>query len=145
METTRILVVANETVASNVLHESIRTLTRGRKADVLVVAPALNGRLRHWTSDEQEARRAARLRLLVCLERLRANGIDANGVVGDADPLLAIRDALVRFDAEEIVVATHPPERSHWLERDLVASACLEFDRPVVHVTVHEELERLAA
>jgi hypothetical protein len=33
--------------------------TAGRRAEVLVVAPALNGRLRHWSSDSDAAREAA--------------------------------------------------------------------------------------
>ena len=58
------------------------------------------------------------------------------GAVGDADPMQAIVDALHVFDADAIVVATHPPARSNWLARDLVGRARRRFDRPVVHVVV---------
>jgi hypothetical protein len=71
-----------------------------------VVAPALNSRLRHWISDEDVARRAAEERLAFCLERLTRAGLEARGVVGDADPLQAIADALYDFAANEIVIAT---------------------------------------
>jgi len=130
----RILVVANETVEGDVLHETIRCRPA---VEVLVIAPALNSRLRHWISDEDEARRAAERRLDASLERLAESGIDATGWVGDADPLQAIRDGLHFFAADEIIVATHPEGRSHWLERDLVGRARRRFAQPIVHVVVH--------
>jgi nucleotide-binding universal stress UspA family protein len=74
-------------------------------ADVLVVAPALNSRLRHWVSDEDAARRRAEDRAAAFVERLERSGIHAQGRVGDADPLLAIADALSTFPADEIVIA----------------------------------------
>ena len=65
-------------------------------ADVLVVAPAVNSRLRHWLSDEDEARRKAEARADWCVERLRRQGVDARGRVGDPDPLRSIADARAR-------------------------------------------------
>ena len=74
-------------------------------AEVLVVAPALNSWLRHWLSDEDTARRRAEERVTAYLERLERSGVHAEGRVGDADPLLAIADALAMFPADEIVIA----------------------------------------
>jgi hypothetical protein len=127
----KILVIANETVESDVLRNVLP-----QSARVLIVAPALNSRLRHCVSDEDEARAAAEERLGRCLKRLHADGVAAAGAVGDADPMQAITDALHMFDADAIVVATHPPARSNWLARDLVGRVRRRFDRPVVHVVV---------
>jgi nucleotide-binding universal stress UspA family protein len=127
----QILVIANETVESNVLRNVLP-----QSARVLIVAPALNSRLRHWVSDENEARAAAEERLGRSLERLRADGVAVTGLVGDADLMQAIVNALHVFDADAIVVATHPPARSNWLARDLVGRVRRRFDRPVVHVVV---------
>jgi hypothetical protein len=133
----RILMVANETVDGGALHEVIGLQADGEpRAEVLVIAPALNSRLRHWLSDEDEARRGAGLRLAASLEHLSAAGIEAEGLVGDADPLQAITDALHEFGAHEIVIATHPERRSHWLTRDLVGRARRRFAQPIVHVVV---------
>jgi ribosomal protein S18 acetylase RimI-like enzyme len=129
----RVLVVANETVEGDVLHEAIGATGA---AEVHVVAPALNSRLRHWFSDEDEAHRSAESRLAACLERLRNAGLDARGSVGDGDPLQALSDALRFFPADEIVIATHPEGRSHWLARHLVERARSRFAQPVVHVVV---------
>jgi hypothetical protein len=74
-------------------------------ANVLVVAPALNSRLRRWVSDEDRARRLAAERLRAYLDQLEKRGVHAEGRVGDADPLLAIADALAMFPADEIVIA----------------------------------------
>ena len=126
----RILVVANENVEDDVLHDAIRF----REVEVLVVAPALNSRLRHWVSDEDEARRRAELRLAGCVRKLTAAGFDATGLVGDADPLQAIDDALRVFAADEIVVATGEEGRSNWLARDLVGRARSRYPQPIVQL-----------
>ena len=56
----RILVIANETVGGRVLRDCIRKRADEYRERVLVVAPALNTPLKHWTSDEDDARDAAR-------------------------------------------------------------------------------------
>ena len=131
----RVLVVANETVASDVLRDVI-DVRAGEGADVLVVAPALTGRLAFWSSAHDAARRAAEERLVVCLASLRSCGIEAEGYVGDADPLLAIDDAMRLFGADEIVVATHPEGGSNWLARDVVGRARRRHAVPIRHVVV---------
>jgi hypothetical protein len=135
-----ILVIANETAGGSVLHEAIRYRTRDDDADVLVVAPALNSRVRHRLSDEDGARRAAEARLEHCLLRLEKAGIRARGRIGDADPLQAIADALHLFPADELVIATHPEARSHWLARNVVGRARAKFRLPVLHVVDHAAL-----
>jgi hypothetical protein len=70
-----------------------------RDAEVLVVAPALNSRLRHWLSDEDGARRRAAERADACVEQLERSGAHASGRVGDPDPMQAIEDALPTFPA----------------------------------------------
>jgi len=100
-------------------------------ADVLVVAPALNSRLRHWLSDEDAARRKAAKRAAVCVDRLERAGVHAQGRVGDADPLQAIADALPTFAADEIVIAARA-ERSHGLADELAARARRRFALPVL-------------
>lgn len=131
----RVLVVANETVSGRILNTVIRARV-GDARHVLVTAPALNSRLRHWMCDDAVARAEAEARLRECLQALARFGVTAKGVVGDADPLQAISDALQSFDADELVIATHPEERSHWLARRVVDRARKRFDLPVVHVVV---------
>jgi hypothetical protein len=139
----RILVIANETVSGSALRDTIREKAEGfPTSKVHVVAPALNSPVRHWASDEDPARRAAEQRLRASLDRLRAGGIDASGQVGDSEPLQAIEDGLRLFDADEIVISTHPEGRSHWLEKGVVAAARERFAVPVTHVVVDLDAER---
>ncbi len=131
----RVLVVANETVGAETLHAVIAA---HRDTEVLVVAPALNSRIRHWTSDEDGARRRAAARLAACVGALRGAGVSVEGRVGDADPMCAIADALVGFDADELLIATHPEHRSNWLAHDLVGRACARFLLPVAHIVIEQ-------
>ncbi|MGH3091379.1 MAG: hypothetical protein ACRDOG_03490, partial [Gaiellaceae bacterium] len=137
----RILVVANETVAGRALRGEIVDRARG-EADVLVVCPALNSPLRHWASDEDHARAEAQARLDGSLGALADEGVEARGEVGDADPIQAIDDALRTFGADEIIVSTHPPGRSNWLEKDVIARARERYGCPLTHVVVDLEHER---
>jgi hypothetical protein len=139
---TRILVVANETVEGEELLTAIEERAPGGTAEVYVVCPALNSKLRHWTSDEDGAREAAQARLDRSLARLGDFGLEAHGEVGDADPVQAVEDALRVFGADEIVLSTHPEGRSHWLERGVVDAVRERFDVPLTHVVV--DLERVS-
>ena len=132
----RILVIANETVGGDALLQEIRRRSVGVAEHVLVVVPALNSPLRHWTSDEDGAREAAQKRLEDSLASLRASGVDASGEIGDSDPLQAIEDGIRTFAPDELIISTHPPERSHWLERGVVEGARERFALPVTHVVV---------
>jgi hypothetical protein len=91
----RILVVANGTAEGASMHEAIRDRIRGRDAEVLVVASARNDGMSVGATEE---------RLRRCLDLLGRAGIEANGVVGDPDPLQAIVDALHGFPADEVVL-----------------------------------------
>ncbi len=111
----RILVIANETVGGQTLRDTIREHSEGSRADVLVVSPALNTPLKHWVSDDDEAREAA---------------------------VQAIEDALRTFGADEIIISTHPEGRSNWLEKGVVSGARERFAVPITHVVVDLERER---
>ena len=135
----RILVIANETVGGDELLAILRRKAEGVSERILVVCPALNSQVRHWASDEDGARAAAQQRLDASLAQLRLDSVQAEGAVGDGDPLQAIEDALRTFGADEIVISTHPEGRSHWLERNVVGAAQDRFDVPITHVVVDLE------
>jgi hypothetical protein len=138
----RILVVANETVAGEELLSAVSTLALSRRSSFLVVSPALNSRLKTFTSDEDPARAAAQARLAETIERLASVGIDARGEVGDGDPLVAIDDAVRTFGPDEIVISTHPPGKSNWLERGVVDAVRSRYEVEVMHVVVDLDAQR---
>lgn len=142
-----VLVVANETVAGEALIDEIRRRCQGRECEVLVVTPALAAsRASHWASDIDEAIELARQRMELSLIAIGELGLraKARGEIGDSDPGVAIEDALRLFPADEILISTHPPERSRWLERGVVEHAREHIDLPVTHVVVDLEAQRVA-
>jgi hypothetical protein len=133
----RLLVVANETVGGAGLLEEIRNRSRGRRTEILVVTPALAAsRAEHWASDVDEAIELARQRMELSLIEIDKLGLRARGEIGDSDPNVAIEDALRVFPADEILISTHPPATSRWLEQGVVERARDEIDLPITHVVV---------
>lgn len=139
----RLLVVANETVGGALLLDEIADRCRNHDCEVLVVTPALpTSRASHWASDSDEARELARQRMELSLLAIAELGLKVRGEIGDADPNVAIEDALRLFPADEIVISTHPPERSRWLERGVVDRAREEIDLPISHIVVDLAADR---
>ncbi len=100
-----------------------------------MVAPVLNASVRDEVSDD-DARRRAEQRLAHSVATLAELGLHPRGEVGDADPGRALQDALVSFAADEVIIATHPAERSNWLARGVVEKAQAQFHLPVTHIVV---------
>jgi hypothetical protein len=139
----RLLVVANETVGGETLLDEIRDRCRGRESEILVVTPALaSSRAAHWASDVDEAIELARQRMELSLIAIGELGLKAKGEIGDSDPNMAIEDALRVFSADEIVISTHTPERSRWLEHGVVDRAREQIDLPISHVVVDLTADR---
>lgn len=129
----RILVVANETLRG----DELRAELAGREAALLrVVAPVLPSRAHYVASDIDRELGDARDRLDDTLAWAAAQGLDATGRVSDMTPLTAIEDELRTFPADELLISTHPPQRSRWLESGLVERARAELEIPVTHVVV---------
>jgi GABA permease len=136
----RLLVVANETVGGQELLAEVRDRVGERNARVRLVCPALNSPIRHWASDEDDARAAARARLEASIATMRNAGLQVEGEIGDGDPIQAIEDAVRTFQPDELIISTHPEGRSHWLERGVVDKARERFAVTITHVVV--DLER---
>jgi hypothetical protein len=131
----RILALVSEPVSGEALKKAVGG-ERAEAAEVLVVAPALNSRWRFLTSDSDEAIARAEDVQEETVERMEEEGIDAAGDTGESDPLLAIEDALQTFDADEIVVFTHPESKRNWLEEGLVDEAKERFDTPIRQLVI---------
>ncbi len=87
-----------------------------------------------WT--QQGAQEAAHERLESTLAILHEEGLDADGLIGDVNPVDATRDALMDFVADVIVISTHPVGESRWLRRNVVDKV-RRFGLPVMHVVAH--------
>jgi hypothetical protein len=142
-EERHVLVIANETVAGRSLIEALRRRAEDGPLRVTVITP-VNQPREGYVVYEDTRRAAAGRRLERTLEALRAAGIPASGLVVEADPVAALRDALAQLEPppDEIVVSTHPRQRSGWLRRNVVERMeRAAGGRPVEHVVVDLEEE----
>ena len=136
----RVLVVAAEEHVGLPLEREIEARSRGRSPSVRVVAPALaKTGFQHAAGAVDEGREAAQERLEEVIEEVESSDLDVEveGRVGDADPMLAIEDALFDFPADEIIVVTHAHEgEARWMEDDLFEKARKRFEPPISHFVV---------
>jgi nucleotide-binding universal stress UspA family protein len=128
------LIVANQTLTSRSLGEAIAERLAEGPLQAYVVVPLVpvGGRL---TWDERASTEAARERLEEVLVRLRELGVEADGEIGDRDPVSAVRDALRGREVDEIIVSTLPRGLSRWLGEDVPSRLRDSVSVPVVVVT----------
>ena len=138
----QVLVLANETVAGRSLLDAVRARAAEGPIRVTVLAPqnAPRGGLVVY---QDERRSVAERRLHKTLDLLHEAGIAARGAVVDPDPLQALRDGIREFEPDEIIVSTHPEQRSGWLRGNLIDRARKAAgDLPLEHVVVDLEEPR---
>jgi len=122
-DTIQLLVVADTWCDAGQACEEVWETLGEQRGKVFVVSPALTGRVHTLVSDIDQELAAAERRLNRVLTQLRERGYIASGRVGDQDPLLAIKDALFFFQADEILVVTTAATDETWGERRLVERA----------------------
>jgi hypothetical protein len=125
-----VLVVANRTLNSKELPARLRQMATEGPCRFFLLVPADAG---PWETPE-EARRLAESRLRHLVDRLHDEGIDAEGMVGHADPFRAVEDILERQRFDEIVLSTLPKGLSRWLAADLAGRLERIFQVPVSRV-----------
>jgi hypothetical protein len=132
----RVLVVANRTLESDALRHEIAERARAG-ADVRLIVPILCSRRHYIASDIDTELREARTRLDDVLTWASEHDVGLTGAVGDPNVALgAIEDELRRRAADEVLISTHPPKQSNWLETGIVTRLRDELDIPVTHLVV---------
>jgi hypothetical protein len=133
----RALVVADEAVVGEGLCGALIDQLEQGVGSVFVVAPVLAGSaFKHYAADIDAAVPAARDRLRETLEQLRKAGLEAEGEVGDADPIQAISDEVLRFQPDQVLIVGHRDEDGAFAERGLLAHAQRDLDLPVTELFV---------
>ena len=128
----KLLVLTAEPISADVLREAAGDGTDD--AEVMVVSPALtDSPLRFWVSDADAAIAHAESTAEETVERLDEEGVDAVGDTGESDPMQALEDALATFDADRVVVFTHPEAERDYLEEGFVEEAEHRLGVPVIH------------
>jgi GABA permease len=143
----RYLVVANQTLGGEHLIDEVRRRAAAGPSSFFVVVPntravdaarASGAPLAPATVSPEDDHRATLIsqsRLHQALARLRAEGLDARGDLGDPEPLTAIANALAVERFDEIIISTLPSGISRWLGMDLPSRAERKFKLPVTTVT----------
>ena len=109
----RILIVANRTAATPKLIAEVRErAARGPCRFTLLVPRPF------WDPDTEEAAITLELALPLLDE---AAGGHVDGIVGDTDPFVAVREALEHDAFDEVIISTLPTHVSRWLRLDLPA------------------------
>jgi hypothetical protein len=138
---TKILVLANETIAGKPLLDAIRA-RRGEDVSFHVVVPLTRPKHGNVVYDEA-VRDGAQVRVDLALAFMRDEGIVGTGEVGDQDPYNAARDAIAEQGIDEIIVSTLPAATSGWLRRDLPERLREGTGLPVEHIVVDIAAEGL--
>ena len=137
----RYLIVANQTLCGDQLAEQVQKLMTEGPCSFHVVVPATYTK-DHAIHIDGEAHAVAAKRLEAALERFSALGADVTGEVGDASPMLAVRDCFVASNTyDAVIVSTLPAGASRWLKQDLPHRLERNYGLPVLQVT--GELERV--
>ena len=135
MESTRVLIVAHRTAATPALIEEVRKrAARGPCTFTLLVPNPAHG-LHRLVDPEDVGEGEARDTLELALPLLSdAAGSEVHGLVGAAEPLAAIQDAVNLRGFDELIISTLPTRVSRWARLDLPHKAA-GLGLPVTTVT----------
>ena len=136
----RIVVLANQTLVAQQLHDALVGIDGSDRAEYLVVVPAnpvdtgqadREGAAFVWEATTQ----AAQKRLDETLSSLQARGLTVRGELGDYRPLVALDKAVREFGPDHVVISTHPEEHGTWLRHGVVREARERYaDIDIEHV-----------
>jgi hypothetical protein len=125
----RVLIVAHRTAATPLLLNAVRARAARSPCSFTLLVPRP-----YWDPDTDEA--AATLELAIPLLEETAGG-HVDGIIGDSDPFVAVREAVTSIGIDEIIISTLPERVSHWLRRDL-PNRVEQFGLPVTVVTAQQ-------
>jgi hypothetical protein len=132
-DTARLLVLANRTADSPQLRDALLERRDRGPIEVTLLVPAA------WEAqDPHGGLETGRRRVRAALANLRDTGLEVRCRLGDADPVVALRDAWDPERYDEVIVSTLPGRVSRWLQIDLPRRARKITGVPVKHVEAAE-------
>jgi hypothetical protein len=135
---TRVLVVAHKTAATPPLLDAVRARAARGPCTFTLLVPSTTHGLHKVVDPEDQSGGETRAVLDRALPLLsEAAGAPVDGIVGDADPMAAVQDALNLRGFDEVIVSTLSPRLSRWLKLDL-PSKVAGMGLPVSTVTPSE-------
>jgi hypothetical protein len=138
----RLIAVVTDTLQGEAPAELISRSADGEGGGVRVVVPAIEANvLRHTMGDIDEPREQARQRLEASLRYLRQHGVDAEGEVGDPDPIQAAQDALLKAPADEVIFFEYDHDQGRWFEGGMFEHAKESLEPPLRMVVLDGNAE----
>ena len=125
-----VLVVANLTAASTHLLDALKARNERGPIRITLVMPAQGPGL--------GGREAVRERLDQALAGMRGAGLEAEGAIGDADPMEAVAECFDPARHDEAIVCTLPGRSSKWLQHDFPHRVARFTGVPVTHVVADD-------
>jgi hypothetical protein len=125
-----VLVVANLTANSLHLLNALKARAERSPIRITLVMPAQGPGL--------GGREAVKARLDEALEGMRAAGLEADGAIGDADPMEAVAECFDPARHDEAIVCTLPGRSSKWLQYDFPHRVARFTGVPVTHVVADD-------
>jgi hypothetical protein len=140
-EPARVLVVAHQTAATPALMDAVRERAERSPARFHLVVPRQAHGMHKVVDPQDTGDDEAAAVLTEALPQLSyVAGHRVTGSLGDAEPLMAIQDAIHLGKYDEIIISTLPPRMSRWLKLDLVSKA-RALGLPVTHVEAVSKVE----
>lgn len=131
----RVLIVAHRTAATPLLLNAVRARAARSPCLFTLLVPRP-----YWDPDTEEAEATLELAIPLLEE---TTGGHVEGLVGDSDPFVAVRQAVEAMAVDEIIVSTLPARVSRWLGRDLHRRV-EQFGLPVTVVTAQQAERRVS-
>ncbi len=135
----RVLLVADDVVRGPDLAAELKSaVSEGPEAlEIFLITPAIaHSALDQELGNVDQALSEAGERLNSMLAELHSEGFQAEGRIGDADPLVAIGDGLAQFAAQEIFVVTHIDSQAEYAERGIWDRLRSDYHQPVTELKV---------
>jgi hypothetical protein len=115
-----VLIVARRTADSPQLIEAVAGRAREGPCNFTLLVPAFPGGVHRLGDLTDPGQRAAERRIGAAVPLLsRAAGAEVVAVVGAAEPLVAVRDALDLLGFDEVIVSMLPARASRWRQLGL--------------------------
>jgi hypothetical protein len=128
----KLLVVANQTVDSDELYDTLHARAEHGPLAVTLLVP-------------QDQQAGLGQRVNAALDRLHAGGVEAEAMLGDVDPACAVIEVWDPRRWDEILVSTLPNSTSRWLQIDLPHRIQRAVDAPVSHIEARRAGPRATA
>lgn len=133
----KVLVVANRTAECDELLEAMKRRAEEGPAEFTLLVPSTPHGVA-WAADMHSGSGEAEDHMQRAVDRLRAEGLQVEGKVGDPDPVAAVEDEVNFASYDEAIVSTLPTHLSKWLKVDLPRRVERATGMPVTHVVGSE-------